>query len=233
MSLQSPSLSTCRAQQGACWALGQEQAQAGECAGSAPALPPHISRTLHRPAHGQAASTGFFVPSRGGLHFPRTLEKELSLSGFQAHWWGKARNTTLGWILLPQPQSVWAACLPTTYLLLGLVREGFAGPLLPDLALSPTPRSNTRGKAHTVSLTQRRSSEYSNTPQLRLPLGKEAPVLCKRVVGTTDLLISVNVSKMYPATSVFSPAPKKTRVSSKAQPHQHIVCCLGNLNVKD
>lgn len=59
------------------------QQQAGGHTGSAPTLPPHISRTLHRPAHGKVPRTDFFVLSDGDLHSSRILEKELSLLDLQ------------------------------------------------------------------------------------------------------------------------------------------------------
>lgn len=187
------------------------QQQAGRHVGGAPALPPHIRGTLHGPAHGKVARTDFFVLSKGDLHSSRTLEKELSLLDFQAHWWGKARSTTLGWTLLPQPHSVWAAHLPTAYLRLGLVREDFAGAPLPDPAPSPTPSSNKY---------KRKSSRSVSHPEKTLWVHQCSTAKIPLEEGGDRVLQEVHqyqwpphlcehVQNVHPDKRVLAPHPKK------------------------
>lgn len=195
------------------------QQQAGRCACSALALPPHIRETAQASTWTGSQDTLLCSLQRWPSQL-KDLGKVVTPAWHPHTLMGRGQEHH-PWVDIASAASI---CLGCTFsrLLLGLVREGLAGPLLPDLPLSPTSNLNKHRRKHSCSVFfQRRPFKYFSAPQLRFPLGKEVTVFCERFISTNDLLISRNMPRTYPRTSVFSPiAPQKT-VSSKNQPHQH------------
>lgn len=224
-------------QGGVCWALGWGQAQErlrSSRLGDVPQLYLLTSGRLHRPARGQVARTDFFVLSKADLHSSRILEKKLYLLDTHTHWWGEARSTTLGWTLLPQPPSVWAAHFPAACLLLGLVREGLAGPLLPDLPVSPASNLNKHRRKHSCLFPEKTFQVFQYSPA-KIPLGK----------GGDRVLWEVRQYQWPPHLyehgqnvpqdkCVLTPCPPKNPFTAKnSLTNTDTICCLGNLIAKD